>query len=235
MGPSRPAAETNVVRTDAAATRLLARVEESFHGAYLTLLSIVQGVAFAYLIQQWPDRGDPFLPHQWVLFLVAASFITLAWQEYLIGATMFAWVPTIIDSAVPFGLGALEAVVAASIDVSLSRYVAACGALCVGGVAAYSNYYYQARRGLGDSPAHAQLFRGLHRSGLIILLLSCLYYLALWIWIYNSSLTSTIETRIALLCAVPPIAMLSRIPRYWNRVVHTVRRGEINATNGRRM
>lgn len=205
--------------------RLLSRIEESFHGAYLTLLSIIQGVAFAYLVAQWPQQGSPFETYQWVLFIATAGFIVVAWQEYLIGATMFSWVPTVMDAAVPFGLAALEVIVAASIDISLSRYVGACAALCFGGVIAYSNYYYQAQRGLGDSPAHSQLFRNLHRSGLAILSISVPYFLLLWFWTLNTQSTSTRDTTIGLLCALPATGMLARIPPFWNQVVRQVRYG----------
>jgi len=37
---------------------LIARLEESFQGAYLTLVSIIQGLALAILVQEWPSEGQ---------------------------------------------------------------------------------------------------------------------------------------------------------------------------------
>ena len=201
--------------------RLLSRIEKSFPVAYLTLVSIIQGVAFAFLVQQWPQQGHPFQPYQWVLFFTTAGFIALGWQEYLIGATMFAWVPTIIDALVPFGLALMEAIVAASIGVSLSRYIAACMALAACALVAYRYYYFQAGKGLGDSSANFHLFRPLQRSALMILFLSCPYYLLLWAWTLAVRSTASTQMAVALLCALPAIAMFLRVPRYWNRVIRT--------------
>jgi hypothetical protein len=203
--------------------RLLSRIEESFHGGYLTLMSIIQGVAFGFLVQQWPAQKDPFEPHQWILFFITAGFIALAWQEYLIGASMFAWVPTVIDALVPFGLGLVEAIVAASIRLPLSRFVAACALIVIGGFAAYVNYYVQAQEGLGDSTRNAAIFRPLHKSGLAILFLSAPYYSVLWIWTVRWPTTDEGRMAIALLCSVPLVAMFARIPLCWNKAVSRLR------------
>ena len=33
-------------------------LEESFQGAYLTLVGIIQGLALAILVQEWPSEGQ---------------------------------------------------------------------------------------------------------------------------------------------------------------------------------
>ena len=108
--------------------------------------------------------------------LVTVALIAIVWQEYLIGATAFAWIPTILDTTVPFLLGIAEALVILQIRISVARFLGACFFLAVLGFIAYVNYVLQARRGLGDSRHNAEVFRILHISGLGLVAFAVLSY-----------------------------------------------------------
>lgn len=198
--------------------RLVARLEESFHGAYLTLVSIIQGLALAILIQELPRNGQQFSAAQWIMVAVTVALIAIVWQEYLIGSTAFAWIPTILDSTVPFLLGIAEALVILQIRVSLSRFLGACFFLAMLGVIAYVNYLYQARRGLGDSQHNAEVFRTLHRSGLVLVASVVPSYGILWFASLRMTASGQV-TAISALAGLFPVLMFARIPVWWNRVI----------------
>lgn len=198
--------------------RLLKRIEDSFHGAYFTLLSIVQGVALGYLVHtfhnEWPiDRTS-----EWITFVLTGALIAILWQEYLVGATAFAWVPTVFDVIVPFALGILESVVIATNTVSLPMILLSCALRTSAGVIAYANYYWQSQRGLGDSRRNSILFRRFQKSGFLTLTIAPIWYFALWLWA-RDGVSPRAEVFVALMCWPLPVAMFARLPLFWNRVI----------------
>lgn len=83
-------------KTNLLYTRLIHLHESS----YLTLLSIVQGVATGFLATSIPK--EIALNVECVLFLATFGFIILMWNEYIIGVASLNWIPTLSDAAIPF-------------------------------------------------------------------------------------------------------------------------------------
>lgn len=213
--------------------RLLKRIEDSFHGAYLTLLSIVQGVALGYLVHTFHNEWPIERTSEWITFVLAGVLIAILWQEYLVGATAFAWVPTVFDIIVPFALGILESVVIASNTVSLPMFLISCALLTSAGVIAYANYYWQSQRGLGVSRRNFILFRRFQDSGFFILAIAPIWYLILWLWA-SDGLSPRVEVFVALMCWPLPVAMFARLPLFWNRVIRELRASMPTGTETRR-
>src|SRR5579884_3223442 len=80
----------------------------SFTVAYLTLTSIIQGVALGYLVAVVDGAASKLPIASWLLAVASFLAIVVLWQEYMIGATIFSWSPTLADSLIPFALGAAE-------------------------------------------------------------------------------------------------------------------------------
>jgi hypothetical protein len=79
-----------------------ARLLSQFAPAYLTLTSIIQGVALSALVIRVEGNADHFGPAN--SLLAAATLLTflLVWHEYLMQALASIWMPTLLDSAIPF-------------------------------------------------------------------------------------------------------------------------------------
>lgn len=89
------------------------RIAESFPGAYLTIISIIQGVALGLLAANtFGYIKDPALAEPWARFLPysAMSFliIIVVSYEYTWFVGVFKWSPRIWDTIIPFALGFSE-------------------------------------------------------------------------------------------------------------------------------
>lgn len=81
-----------------------ARLRGQFAPAYLTLTSIIQGVALSTLVIRVEGMSDHFTLANWLLAIATLLAFLLVWHEYLMQALAYVWMPTLIDSAVPFGI-----------------------------------------------------------------------------------------------------------------------------------
>ncbi|RLB35480.1 MAG: hypothetical protein DRH12_16665 [Deltaproteobacteria bacterium] len=89
------------------------RIGDSFPAVYLTLISIIQGVALGILASNtFSYIKDPHLAESWTRFLPYSvmSFISIivVSYEYTWFIGIFRWSPEIWDTIIPFALGASE-------------------------------------------------------------------------------------------------------------------------------
>lgn len=96
--------ETDLSRQGA----LLTSLRTAFSSSYLTLTSIIQGVALAYLVVVVDEEMHEFGAAQWLFVATAFLAIASAWHEYMTAVTVFVWVPRLWDSLIPFLLGGSE-------------------------------------------------------------------------------------------------------------------------------
>ncbi len=84
------------------------RLKSQFAPAYLTVTSIIQGAAVAALAARVESVSDRLDTAGWLL--VAATFLSfvLIWHEYLMQSLAYVWLPTLVDSLVPFAFLAAE-------------------------------------------------------------------------------------------------------------------------------
>jgi hypothetical protein len=78
---------------------LYARLMGLHESSYLTLLSIVQGVATGFLATSIPSKLG--LNAECVLFMATFGFIVLMWNEYVMGVAALKWIPTLADAIIP--------------------------------------------------------------------------------------------------------------------------------------
>lgn len=83
---------------------------EQFQGAYLAIISVVQGTALAFLVHKvfGEQAITDVCTKSWLLSALMLLVLILTWHEYFIGTTAFPYVPTLFDSVFPFGLGVIE-------------------------------------------------------------------------------------------------------------------------------
>jgi hypothetical protein len=85
-----------------------ARLKAQFAPAYLTLISIIQGVAIAMLAGLVQTNYPRFDVVAWLL--VAATFLYHLglWNEYVIAVMAYVWFPNLFDTMIPFALLTVE-------------------------------------------------------------------------------------------------------------------------------
>lgn len=92
---------------------LVQRVRDVFPGTYLTVLAIIHGVALGLLLtiaqQQWIDHSDAvervMITTQAVAAFVAIIVVT---HRYLLLTVLTRWMPTVLDTILPYALGVGE-------------------------------------------------------------------------------------------------------------------------------
>src|SRR5579884_193948 len=80
------------------------RIRGAFGSTYLTLMSVMQGVALAVLAARITETAGTFDLGDWVVTINTFVVFVVIWNEYLVAALAFAWIPTFLDSLLPFSL-----------------------------------------------------------------------------------------------------------------------------------
>ena len=84
------------------------RTRSIFTDGYLTVASIIQGVALATLVQQLDAKQSSLDATSWVLTATTFMVIVVIWHEYLMMVLVYFWIPGLVDSVVPFAFAAGE-------------------------------------------------------------------------------------------------------------------------------
>jgi hypothetical protein len=84
------------------------RLRGAFGPTYLTLMSVIQGVAMAALATRVGDTANRLTLADWILVGNTFLIFVAIWNEYLVAALAYAWIPTFLDSLLPFLLLAAE-------------------------------------------------------------------------------------------------------------------------------
>lgn len=142
--------------------RAVQRIEAAFRDVYLTLVSIIQGVALGFLVQQVGDGyHDIDLDRAGRIVTIFAA-IVIIWQEYAVGSTMYAWIPGTIDAVVPFLLGAAEGLMIAALDAPVAEFLAIFATTVAVGLAAAVNYARHAKAAELETTRQAQQVIAIH-------------------------------------------------------------------------
>lgn len=109
------------------------RLTSQFAPAYLTLASIIQGVALSTLVLRVEATYAGFDAAAWLLTL--ATFL-IVWHEYVLQVLAFVWIPTVLDTVIPFAFLAAELLLAHCVYRDLRLWLLALGLVSVVGMAA---------------------------------------------------------------------------------------------------
>ena len=105
------------------------RLKDSFAPTYLTVLSVIQGVALADLSSVVVAGYQQFTIVQWPLVVFTFMVLIIIWNQYAMQSSPVHWVPDFRDSAFPFMFGALELMLNHTIRLSLSAWIVVLAAL----------------------------------------------------------------------------------------------------------
>jgi len=197
--------------------RLPNRSIELFPSAYLTLASIIQGVALAALVQRVESTYLGFDATNW--FLSSATFlvILIIWHEYLMMVLGYVWVPTLVDSIVPFAFVAGELFMAHFVASDERAWLLAYAATLVVGLVAWVVTSVQAKRHIEENreilevAQRQQRFRGALLAGITILAV------AGWA-LYAPLKLQHVQTGVAIVALVSIVLFAASSLSYWNRL-----------------
>jgi len=113
-----------------------ARLTGQFAPAYLTLASIIQGVALSALALRVEATYAGFDAAAWLLTLATFLIFLVVWHEYVLQVLAFVWLPTMLDTVVPFAFLAAELLLAHCVYRDLRLWLLALGLVGVAGMAA---------------------------------------------------------------------------------------------------
>jgi hypothetical protein len=89
---------------------LFRSMAENFTGVYLTMLSIIQGVALADLSQITFSEHGHFTAVNWIEVATMVWSLIYIWNHFMGDALMTHWIPDLEDAALLFGTGVFELV-----------------------------------------------------------------------------------------------------------------------------
>jgi hypothetical protein len=128
-----------------------ARMKGAFATIYLTLLSIIQGVALAVLFSKVDSLVSRHAFHAPQAIMAIGIFLVIVavWNQYQMGVMLYTWTASIVDAIIPFTLGVTEFWMVSGLDRGASAVLFADGLLLALGFAAFEYQYYQVRRTTG--------------------------------------------------------------------------------------
>ena len=99
------------------------KLKDSFSLVYLTLLSVIQGVALADLALVVGAGYQQFTVVRWLLVLVNFGMVITVWHQFTMHITLWSWIPDLRDAIIVFIIGAVELVFNHTISLSLSAWL----------------------------------------------------------------------------------------------------------------
>ena len=99
------------------------RLKQSYGPTYLTVLSMIQGVALGDLASVVASGHQHFTLVQWALTLNTFGVLIIVWNVFNVQSALWIWIPDVRDGAVPFVVGALELYLNQAITMSQSTWL----------------------------------------------------------------------------------------------------------------
>ena len=194
------------------------RLKDQFTPAYLTLTSIIQGVALSALVVRVESQYPQFTATDWLLAIATFIAILAVWNEYVMLVLAFVWVPTLLDSAVPFAFLAGELFAIHFTYHDLRLWLLTVAILFLVGGAAQIVTSVQSRRFAAENRDISRILApaGRIRTGFLLVFI----VLGLGAWaLYDVARLEQAQAIVAGLALLAIIVFIGSAVPYWNRVL----------------
>jgi hypothetical protein len=198
------------------------RLKEQFAPAYLTLTSIIQGVALSTLVLRIETTSDHFSAADWLMAIATFLGFLLVWHEYLMQALAYVWLPTLLDSAVPFAFLVAELFMAHFAYGNQRAWLLAAGLGFMVGVLAWGTSRSQAGTQALENRGVLRAVAGMLRARLALTVLPIVLYLGAWA-LYDVARLAQVRTIVAGLSLLAIVIVIGGTVPYWNRVLRYAR------------
>lgn len=215
-----PGTEAGPAAFEARRLELNERLLDLFPALYLTMASIIQGVAFSYLVGVVHDHLGQLT---WVLAVqsVAAVILIVAvWNLYAFGAFALIWHPTVFDGLIPFVYGAAEVLLCLSIDEDMARWLAFALMATFMGFITLVYFYRQGPRNSRNSGVFAVVMQG--RRVNFLPLVSAFILAVLWALTETGSVSGSSPVAPVVVLVIFT-GFLGNIGFHWRRFVRYLR------------
>ena len=208
-----------------------ARLKAQYAPAYLTLTSIIQGVAITALVVHVEAGFDHLDAADWLLAAATLGGLLLVWHEYLMQALAFVWVPTLLDSVVPFAFLLVELFLAHFVFGNQRAWLLAAGLCFAVGAAAWGATRTQARAEERENVGVLGAVGDIVPLRFAVNLITAGIFLVAWA-VYDALGLDRAQFVVALLAFIVIAACIGATVPYWNRVL-SYARGDATIANDR--
>lgn len=204
---------------------ILEQIKASFSSVYLTLTSIIQACVFGYLIFLLGTNWGGLSPASTTTIAIVTAFLVVitTWNEYMMGATAFRWIPRLKDAFIPFALGISEFLVIHNVFTNVYMWCYSLAVYSFIGYLAYVNMYCSARQ----HPENTTIFGLLGHLPIVTevwAFTSTIIFIFLGVICQRFSSSLAVQY-IAALCSLVILGgFLYRGVLYWNKIVGKFRR-----------
>ncbi|ODB82372.1 hypothetical protein A3194_19140 [Candidatus Thiodiazotropha endoloripes] len=189
------------------------RIKEQNVAAYLTIMSIIQGVALSFFTLIVADQYQALSNSTWILVVCTFLVIIFTWFEYIMGISAFVWLHGLLDSIIPFSLFVGEAMLIHTMTSSSGSWYFSMSIFCLIGLVAFINMYYKSSL----EPENKDLLKWLGNWKWMTILYIALSLIAFVLgWKYWSTNASPYYASIALFLIV---VFLLRSKFYWSKIL----------------
>ena len=206
-------------RAESGPELLSERIRSQFAPMYLTLGSIVQGAVLTTLVARVEGTYGSFTAVDWILTATTFMALIAIWHEYLMQVLAYVWLPTYLDSLIPFGFLVAELFMAHFVYHDLRAWLWAYAGFYLMGVV---GWHYQNRQivTLGDAESRKldRLFQPMDWiRGAMLLAFMLLSLLAAGL--YDALRLGQVQLSVALGAAATIVIFKVRAIPAWNRLI----------------
>jgi hypothetical protein len=206
---------------DTESDNIAQRIKSQFAPAYLTLASIIQGVALSTLVLRVESTYPGFNAVAWLLTITTFLVILDIWHEYLMMVLAYVWLPTLLDSIVPFAFVATELFLAHFVYGNVRGWLLAYAGCYLVGIAAGVLTNAQVRKLAEENRiVHNRLASYDRFRGVLVVILAALSLLA-WA-LYDVLRLEQVQLIVALVAFVGCIIFISSSIPFWNQFLDFV-------------
>ncbi len=192
------------------------RIKSQFAPAYLTLASIIQGVALSTLVIRVESTYPGFNTVAWLLTITTFLVILDIWHEYLMMVLAYVWLPTLLDSIVPFAFVATELFLVHFVYGNVRGWHLAYAGCYLVGIAAWFLQNAQVRKHAEENRIVQNRLAFYDRfRGVLVVILALLSLLA-WA-LYDVLRLEQVPLIVALVAFVGCIIFISSSIPFWNQ------------------
>jgi hypothetical protein len=194
------------------------RLKGQFAPAYLTLTSIIQGVALSTLAIRVEGNYLQFDVTDWLLTVATFIGFLAVWNEYLMQALAFVWMPTLLDSLVPFAFLASELFAGHFVYHSLRGWLLSVSLIFVVGTVAQFLTITQARNLVEENRDVTRALAPYGRVRTVLGVIIIVFCICAWAF-YDPLHLAQVQIFVALLALVGIIVFTGSSVPYWNQLL----------------
>jgi len=200
-----------------------ARLREQFAPSYLTLTSIIQGVALSALVIRVESVGELLDLSGWLLVAATVLSLLLLWHEYLMQALAYVWLPTLLDSAVPFAFLVAELFLTHFVYGSQRAWLLAAAVAFALGLAANVWWRAQTYRERRQNAGVVEALGDYARVRLVLAIVPTPIFLAAWAF-YDLLGLDQVPVLVSAGALLIVLIFIAGTVPYWDRVLAYARR-----------